>query len=136
QRILEVGTGSGYVTALLRHLGAEVTSLERYNTLAESASRHLGGLAGPGRATVEIGDGLADGRRGSFDRILLNGTLAAIPGHMTAMLAPGGRLVGAVPDGDRHRLVTIERSPDGGTTQTLAGPLRLTPLVRGVASVL
>ncbi len=136
QRILEIGTGSGYVTALLRHLGADVTSVERYNTLAESASRHLSGLSGPGRATVEVGDGLADLSRGSFDRILLNGTLEDVPDHVTAMLAPGGRLVGAVPDGDRHRLLSIERSVDGGTTRALAGHLRLAPLVRGVASVL
>ena len=136
QRILEIGTGSGYVTALLRHLGADVTSIERYNTLAESASRHLSGISGPGRVTVEVGDGLADTPRGSFDRILLNGTIEDMPDHVAAMLATGGRLVGAVPDGDRHRLVTIERSADGGTTRSLAGFLRLSPLVPGVASVL
>jgi protein-L-isoaspartate(D-aspartate) O-methyltransferase len=136
QRILEIGTGTGYVTALLRQLGAEVTSIERYHSLAESASGHLRGFMGKGSATVEVGDGLADRPSGSFDRILLNGTLEEIPEHLPAMLVPGGRLVGALPDADRFRLVTVERADDGQTRRDLAGRVRLAPLVRGVASIL
>ncbi len=58
QRVLEIGTGSGYVTALLARLGAEVMSVERFNTLAESAVQHLK-IVEAGKVRLEVGDGLA-----------------------------------------------------------------------------
>ena len=58
QRVLEIGTGSGYVTALLARLGADVVSIERFNTLAESAVQHLK-IVEATTARIEIGDGLA-----------------------------------------------------------------------------
>jgi protein-L-isoaspartate(D-aspartate) O-methyltransferase len=79
-RVLEVGTGTGYVTALLVQLGAaHVRSLERYEGLARAARAHLG--RDFDAASVEAADGLAPEvvRGGSYDRILLNGSLAALP---------------------------------------------------------
>ena len=58
QRVLEVGTGSGYVTALLAKLGAEVISVERFDTLAAAAAQHLK-IVEAGKVRLEVGDGLA-----------------------------------------------------------------------------
>jgi protein-L-isoaspartate(D-aspartate) O-methyltransferase len=137
QRVLEIGTGSGYVTALLAHLGCRVHSFERYATLAESAVERLGiaGLAEP--VTTAVGDGLAPGLPGgSFERILLNGSLPAVPPAVTTLLAAGARLVGAITVDGFPRLVRIERQPYNKLKQEVGARLRLSPLVTGRASSL
>ncbi|WP_445505087.1 protein-L-isoaspartate O-methyltransferase family protein [Microvirga sp. G4-2] len=135
QRVLEVGTGTGYVTALLAHLGAEVTTVERFNTLAESAAQHLK-IVEAGRVRMEIGDGLAVRVRERFDRVLLNGARPEIPQTLTSLLGHGGRLVGALTQEGAPRLVQIDRLPDGEFTQSLGAPLRISPLVTGIAATL
>jgi protein-L-isoaspartate(D-aspartate) O-methyltransferase len=135
QRILEIGTGTGYVTALLAHLGAEVVTVERFNTLAESASQHLK-IVEAGRVRVEIGDGLAVRVRERFDRILLNGTRPELPLTLTSLLGPGGRLVGALTREGAPHLVQIDRLPEGEFSQTLGAPLRISPLLTGIAATL
>lgn len=135
QRVLEVGTGSGYVTALLARLGAEVTSVERFNTLAESAGQHLK-IVEAGKVRLEVGDGLAARVRDRFDRILLNGARPEIPETVTALLGPGSRLVGAITIGGVPHLVRIERDAEGELTQTVGAPLRISPLVTGIAATL
>ncbi|WP_243368110.1 protein-L-isoaspartate O-methyltransferase family protein [Microvirga solisilvae] len=135
QRILEVGTGTGYVTALLAHLGAEVTTIERFNTLAESAAQHLK-IVEAGKVRLEIGDGLAVRVRERFDRVLLNGTRPEIPQSLMSLLGPGGRLVGALTQEGSPCLVQIDRSPDGECSQSLGAPLRISPLVTGIAATL
>ncbi|MGO4571432.1 protein-L-isoaspartate O-methyltransferase family protein [Microvirga sp. 2TAF3] len=135
QHILEVGTGTGYVTALLARLGAEVVTIERFNTLAESAKQHLK-IVDAGKIRIEIGDGLGVRPRERFDRILLNGAGAVIPGAVTSLLGPGGRLVGALTVDGLPRLVRIDRSDDGELRQEIGATLRLSPLVTGVAETL
>ncbi|KLK90712.1 protein-L-isoaspartate O-methyltransferase [Microvirga vignae] len=135
QRVLEIGTGTGYVTALLAHLGAEVTTVERFNTLAASAAQHLR-IVEAGRVRMEIGDGLAVRVRERFDRIMLNGARPEIPQTLTSLLGPGGRLVGALTQEGAPRLVQIDRLPDGELTQSLGAPLRISPLVTGIAATL
>ena len=134
QRVLEVGTGSGYVTALLTRLGARVVTVERYATLAEAAALHL--AAAGAEATLLTGDGLAPDFEGGFQRVLLNGTLPAVPSTLAALLAPGGRLVGGLQGSPTPRLVTVERLEDGSLRQEVGRPLRLAPLVGGAASAL
>ena len=134
-RVLEVGTGSGYVTALLARLGADVTSVERFNTLAESAAQHLK-IVEAGKVRLEVGDGLAVRVRERFDRILLNGACQVIPETVTALLAPGSRLVGALTVDGMPHLVRIERDADGELTQNLGASLRISPLVTGIAATL
>jgi protein-L-isoaspartate(D-aspartate) O-methyltransferase len=136
QRILEIGTGSGYVTALLVRLGAEVHSVERFGTLVESAKEHLKIVGAAERVIVEIGDGLAGRADSAFDRVLLNGAVRAIPTKVTSVLAPGGRLVGALAIDGPPRLVRVDRTPDGELLQETGGGLRLSPLVAGVAKSL
>jgi protein-L-isoaspartate(D-aspartate) O-methyltransferase len=135
QRILEVGTGSGYVTALLARLGAEVTSIERFNTLAESAGQHLK-IVEAGKVRLEVGDGLAVRVRDRFDRILLNGARPEIPETVTSHLGPGSRLVGAITIEGVPHLVRIERNAEGELTQSVGAPLRISPLVTGIAATL
>ncbi|SCX84376.1 protein-L-isoaspartate O-methyltransferase family protein [Microvirga guangxiensis] len=135
QRVLEIGTGTGYVTALLTHLGAEVTTVERFNTLAESAAQHLK-IVEANKVKLEVGDGLAARVRDRFDRVLLNGTWPDIPSTLTSLLGPSGRLVGALPQEDGPRLVQIDRAPDGEHSRILGAPLRITRLATGIAATL
>lgn len=135
QRILEVGTGTGYVTALLARLGAEITTVERFNTLAESAKQHLK-IVDAGKIRIEIGDGLAMRPRERFDRILLNGAGPEIPEAVKSLLGPGGRLVGGLTIDGMPRLVRIDRADDGGLREEIGKTLRLSPLVPGIAETL
>ncbi|KQP32453.1 protein-L-isoaspartate O-methyltransferase [Methylobacterium sp. Leaf102] len=137
-RLLEIGTGSGYVTTLLLRLGAaHVHSVERYALLAEDARVAL--LPEDRvRATIAVGDGLDVGSvpEGRFDRILLNGTVAALPPHLFGFLAPGGRLVGALGSVETARLVVLAMGADGVVQERIGGGLRLAPLTPGRARVL
>jgi protein-L-isoaspartate(D-aspartate) O-methyltransferase len=135
QRILEVGTGTGYVTALLARLGAEVTTVERFNTLAASAAQHLE-IVEAGKVRMEVGDGLATRVRERFDRILLNGARPEIPDALVSLIGPGGRIVGALAHEDGPRLIQIECLADGELSRHIGGPLRISPLVTGVAATL
>ncbi len=133
-RVLEIGTGSGYATALLAQLGAaEIVSLERYATLAEDAA---GLLCDWPVIAVRHADGLAPlAGEGGFDRILVNGGVGAIPEHWTRALAPGGRLAAPLAAPTGNRLVVVERG-EGGLRETLGPPLRLPALVPGRAGIL
>ncbi|MCJ2080074.1 protein-L-isoaspartate O-methyltransferase family protein [Methylobacterium sp. J-090] len=137
-RLLEIGTGSGYVTTLLLRLGAaHVHSVERYALLAEDARVAL--LPEDRvRATIVVGDGLDSGSlpEGRFDRILLNGTLAALPPHLFERLAPGGRLVGGLGAAEATRLVVVAVGADGAAQERIGGAVRLAPLTPGRARVL
>jgi protein-L-isoaspartate(D-aspartate) O-methyltransferase len=135
QRVLEIGTGSGYVTALLARLGGQVRSVERRSVLSEGASRRLeaAGLAD----AVELIDG--DGLEGlpddtHYDRILLNGVVPAVPSALTSRLLVGGRLVGATATSGAPRLLVITRGTDGSLVHSLGAALRLSPLVTGDAA--
>ena len=137
QRVLEVGTGSGYVTALLARLGCKVHTIERYATLAESAAGRFAIAEVAEAVTSNVGDGLApDPPEDKFDRILLNGAVPEVPEVLTSLLAVGGRLVGALTASGFPRLVCIERQPDGSLHESRGAALRLPPLVAGAAAAL
>jgi protein-L-isoaspartate(D-aspartate) O-methyltransferase len=110
-RVLDVGTGSGYHAAVLARLARHVWSIERHRPLAEQAVRALG-EAGIANVTVLVGDGAAGlPEEEPFDAI--NVAAAAPPDafeRLAAGLAPGGRLVAPV-SGRRQRLVTLRREP-------------------------
>ena len=92
ERVLEIGTGSGYVTACLGRLGAQVQSLEIHEDLALAARRNLDavGLAGP---RVVHADGFAAaGAHETFDVVVLTGSLPLYDARFESLLKPGGRL--------------------------------------------
>lgn len=137
QRVLEIGTGSGYVSVLLAKIGCRVHTIERYTTLAEAAAGRFMVAGVADTVTGAAGDGLApELPDGGFERILLNGATSAIPAALTSLLPAGGRLVGALSGEGFPRLVRIERHAHGFLRQELGGSLRLSPLVAGPASAL
>lgn len=136
-RVLEIGTGSGYVTALLAALGAEVVSLERYRTLALAAHERIAGSGFETRIDLRHADGLkADRTLGRFDRILVNGVTPVVPEALLTRLATGGRLVGALRVGGEARRVSVTLLADGSYDHRTGPALRLPPLVPGLAQAL
>lgn len=100
EKVLEIGTGSGYMAALLAHRAQQVISLEIEPSLAETARRNLQ-KAGIYNAEVRTGDGSANlaeavsdngPLRGPFDVIVLSGSVAEVPATLLALLKVGGRL--------------------------------------------
>jgi protein-L-isoaspartate(D-aspartate) O-methyltransferase len=130
QRVLEIGTGSGYVTALLARLGGHVRSIERRAILTESARRRLHAAGLGDKVELIEADGLDGGPDDAhYDRILLNGVVPSIPSALTSRLVAGGKLVGATAEAGPPRLLMITRAADGSLQQTIGPPLRLSPLV-------
>jgi protein-L-isoaspartate(D-aspartate) O-methyltransferase len=136
QRVLEIGTGSGYITALLAQLAAEVVSVERYRGLAVAAAERLGAL-GATNVTVIHRDGLALSRElGGFDRILLTGSVTALPEGLFSALQPAGVLVAVVPVNGLPRVVVVSRTQTGAFQETHGAVMRLPPLAPGIGGVL
>ena len=132
QRALEIGTGSGYVTALLARIGCRVTTIERYATLAEEAQVRLEIAGADPGIEMGVGNGLKlDLGAERFDRILVNGAVPAVPSALTSLLAVGGRLVGGLAVDGFPRLIKVERGEDGSLAQTVGAPLRLARLTCG-----
>jgi protein-L-isoaspartate(D-aspartate) O-methyltransferase len=112
ERVLEVGTGLGFQTALLATLAAEVVSIERFTDLAEWARRNLR-RAGMDNVTVSTGDGtLGSPRRAPFHGILVSAAAPRIPRPLVGQLADGGRLVHPVGSGG-DEMVTAYRKRGG-----------------------
>jgi protein-L-isoaspartate(D-aspartate) O-methyltransferase len=136
-RVLEVGTGSGYVSVLLAAMGGEVVSLERYRTLALAAHERVAGSGFEKAVDLRHADGFKPDRMlGRFDRVLVNGVANAIPEALLMRLSQGGRLVGALRIEGAARRVVVTRLADGGFDHSLGPAVRLPPLVPGLARAL
>jgi protein-L-isoaspartate(D-aspartate) O-methyltransferase len=112
-RVLDVGTGSGYQAAVLAELAQEVHTIERLRQLAERAREKLD-AAGYQRVQAHLGDGsLGDPEHAPFDAITVAAAAPELPQSLYDQLVPGGRLV--IPVGDRRgqRLEIVVRSPEG-----------------------
>jgi protein-L-isoaspartate(D-aspartate) O-methyltransferase len=128
ERVLDVGTGSGYQAAVLAELAAEVDTIERIPELAERARSNLE-AAGHGKVRVHVGDGTRGlPERAPFDAIAVAAAAPHLPQSLYEQLEPRGRLV--VPVGKRgiQRLEVIVRSPEGPAV-VRSVPCRFVPLV-------
>ena len=128
EKVLEIGTGSGYMAALLGHRAQQVISLEIDSTLAQTARENLQ-KAGIYNAEVRTGDGAAkiaqsvsgsDPLRGPFDVIVLSGSVAEVPPALLALLKVGGRLSAIVGDEPVMRATLITRVAEDAWRTTQA----------------
>jgi protein-L-isoaspartate(D-aspartate) O-methyltransferase len=128
ERVLEIGTGSGYQTALLCALAAQVFSVERVQRLALQAQQALR-AAGATKASVLLGDGtLGWSAYAPYDAILVAAGGPEIPPPLVEQLAPGGRLL--IPLGDRGaQMLTLVERLEGELRRTPLGDARFVPLV-------
>jgi protein-L-isoaspartate(D-aspartate) O-methyltransferase len=128
QRILEIGTGSGYQAAILAQLTAHVYTIEIVPDLAESARRTLERL-GYANVTVRQGDGYRGWPEAApFDRIIVTAAPPEIPKALLDQLAPGGRLVAPVGAGWGQDLILLEKHPDGSVHRTAIAPVIFVPM--------
>jgi protein-L-isoaspartate(D-aspartate) O-methyltransferase len=129
-RVLEVGTGSGYAAAVLGEVAGEVYSIERHRVLADVAAERLERL-GYAKVHVRVGDGtLGWAEHAPFDAILVAAGGPEAPRALLRQLAPGGRLV--IPIGPTTRLqslVRFTRTAEGELTREDLGPVQFVPLI-------
>lgn len=129
ERVLEVGTGSGYQAAILAELAAEVVSIERHAALATEAERLLRDL-GYANVAVRVGDGTGGWPDGApYDRILVAAAGPRVPPPLVAQLrADGGRMVIPVGEPQDQELVAVDRHGEE-TREHPLGPVRFVPLI-------
>lgn len=135
-RVLEIGTGTGYATAVLARLVREVVSFERYRTLATEAEGRLQRLGITAR--IVVGDGLEfPAQFGRFDKILVHAALGSVPRSLEEALAADGRIVAgaSASEGRPAAIAVFERAGDTFACRRLAA-MRLPPVRRGVAEAL
>ena len=110
--VLEVGTGSGYLTACLAALGREVVSLERHADLADAARARLQ-AQGAANARVDVADAMTWTTDRRFDAICVSGAVAAVPQRFTEWLRPGGRLFIVRGEAPAMEAVLMRKQADG-----------------------
>jgi protein-L-isoaspartate(D-aspartate) O-methyltransferase len=128
ERVLEVGTGSGYSTALLGRLAAGVVSVERHSGLARSAAEHLRACA-VDNVELMVGDGsrgVPD--RAPFDAIAVHAAAPGAPPALLDQLAEGGRMVVPIVAGSEEML-TLLRKHGPEIESTALSPCRFVPLI-------
>ncbi len=130
ERVLEVGSGSGYAAAVLAEIASEVIGIERQPALAKRAKETLARL-GYDTVTVIEGDGSLGYAPGApYDAILVSAAAPGVPPALIEQLRPGGRLVVPVGRVRAHQTVRrIEKAADGGLVEEEITGVRFVPLV-------
>ena len=127
-RVLEIGAGSGYQTAVLAELASEVFGIERYSTLTEEARQVLDNL-GYKNVTLVTGDGtLGLPEFAPYDVIIVSAAAPHVPPALVEQLATGGRLVIPVGSAQQQVLEIVRKQQDGITMECLEG-CRFVPLI-------
>ena len=131
RRVLEVGTGCGYQTAILARLVDKVFTIERIAALAPRAKARLDVL-GARNVTDIVGDGYEGWAvQAPFDGIVVTAAPAAVPPKLLEQLAEGGRMILPVGADDAQHLKVVDRTEDGFVEQTV-DEVRFVPLMQGV----
>ena len=135
-RVLEIGTGSGYQTAVLSRLARLVYTIERYRTLMGEAEARFKQLQ-LGNIITRFGDG-AEGwaKQAPFDRILVTAAAPGEPKALLAQLKPSGVLVAPIGRGPVQTLVRYAGDGKGGFKEEVLCEVRFVPLLEGVAKEL
>jgi protein-L-isoaspartate(D-aspartate) O-methyltransferase len=136
ERVLDVGTGSGYQAAVLSRLAGHVLTVERFRTLADMARTRLDAL-GYHNVEVMLGDGFAlPEQLGQFDRIIVTAAMTRLPEELTRRLAPDGILIApVVPHHGVQTLVRVVRTEAGSDRKELVD-VRFVPALPGIAQEL
>jgi protein-L-isoaspartate(D-aspartate) O-methyltransferase len=132
QRVLEVGTGSGYQAAVLAEIVGKVYTIELIAALGNAAAGRLRAL-GYANVEVRIGDGYAGWPEAApFDAIVVTAAAPRVPQALVAQLKPGGRMVIPVGEsGAAQELLLVTKRADGGVDTRSVLPVRFVPLVPG-----
>jgi len=128
EKLLEVGTGSGYQSALLSHLAGEVVSVERLPELAERAARVLAELGYAKVSVYAAGETLGWPQEAPYDAIIVTAAAPRVPQELMEQLVMGGQMVIPVGSRDLQELVRAVRSPEGPALTNL-GSCRFVPLL-------
>ena len=129
-RVLEIGTGSGYQTAVLARLVAGVWTIEIVPALGREAAATLARL-GCGNVHTRIGDGYAGWPEAApFDRIVVTAAPDHVPRALVEQVQPGGRMVIPVGGCDEQDLLVVAKHADGRSTTQTVIPVRFVPLTR------
>ena len=131
ERVLDVGTGSGYQAAVLAELAAEVHSIERIPELAETARANLAAAGYADRVELHVGDGsLGVPEHAPYAAIAVSAAALEPPPALYDQLEPRGRLVVPVGGGGGQWLELVVRTPEGPAVRRSV-PCRFVPLVAG-----
>ena len=131
-RVLEIGTGSGYQAAILAELAREVVTVERIGSLALSAKGRLEHLDYRNIRVLPAGDELGWPGLAPYDGIIVAAGAPTLPKRLIQQLVIGGRLVVPVGPLESQQLMKITRTADGYTARTL-GECRFVPLIGKMA---
>ncbi len=130
-RVLEIGTGSGYQTAILAQLARDVFSIERIEPLLAKAEESLARIPA-GSIRVKLGDGSLGWKSyAPFDRILVSASMGERPEHLLDQLAEGGRLI--APIGESAEYLVLFVKENGATTERRIARCAFVPLLKGDA---
>ena len=128
EKVLEIGTGSGYQTAVLARLCARVISVERVGELASAARRRLADLRLNNITVLQADGTLGRSEYAPYDAILVTAGAPDVPRPLLAQLADGGRLVLPVGDSESQQLLRITRRGDSFERETF-DDCRFVPLI-------
>ena len=131
-KILEIGTGSGYQACVLSYLGAKVYTIERQKKLFDKTSKFLQDI-GFGQVRTLYGDGyLGTPRFAPFDKILLTAAATEIPQQLINQLKPGGIMVAPLGSGDIQQMKRIIKNTDNTIREENFGNYRFVPFLKGI----